>query len=106
VAEWRSVSKLVLSEGQPQRLWLSPRRRPDQRPPHQPSRRRGPTTCHITSLPHPDKSSGDRFVKDLNKAEDATNSAKTELATRPMSLDTAKTNLSNLIDSFQIDETI
>lgn len=62
--------------------------------------------ANITALQHADKSSGDRFVKDLNKNEDAITAAQTELGARTTSLDAAKTNLSNLIDSFQIEEAI
>jgi hypothetical protein len=62
--------------------------------------------ANITALQHADKSSGDRFVKDLNNTEDAIASAQSELTTRTNALDAAKANLSNLIDSFQIDETV
>jgi hypothetical protein len=62
--------------------------------------------ANITALQHADKSSGDRFVKDLNKTEDAITAAQSELTTRTTALDAAKANLSNLIESFQIDETI
>jgi hypothetical protein len=62
--------------------------------------------ANITALQHADKSSGDRFVKDLNKTEDAITAAQTELATRTAALDAAKADLSNRIDSFQIDESI
>jgi hypothetical protein len=70
------------------------------------------TNAHLAALradedrQRADKSSGDRFVKDLNKTEDAITAAQIELATRTAALDAAKTNLSNLIDSFQIDETV
>jgi hypothetical protein len=62
--------------------------------------------ANITALQHADKSSGDRFVKDLNKTEDAITAAQTELTTRTAALDTAKADLANRIDSFQIDESI
>ena len=62
--------------------------------------------ANITALQHADKSSGDRFVKDLNKTEGAITAAQTDLATRTAALNAAKANLSNLIDSFQIDEAI
>jgi hypothetical protein len=62
--------------------------------------------ANITALQHADKSSGDRFVKDLNKTEDAITAAQIELTTRTAALDAAKADLSNRIDSFQIDESI
>ena len=62
--------------------------------------------ANITALQHADKGAGDRFVKDLNKTEDAITAAQTELNTRTAALEAAKADLSNRIDSFQIDESI
>jgi hypothetical protein len=62
--------------------------------------------ANITALQNADKSSRERFVNDLNKTEDAITAASAELTTRTTALDAAKTNLSNLIESFQIDETV
>ena len=45
-------------------------------------------------------------MKDLNKTEDAITAAQTELGSRTAALDAAKTELSNVISAFQIDEAI
>jgi hypothetical protein len=62
--------------------------------------------ANITALQNADKSSRERFVNDLNRAEDAITAAQAELATRTSALDGAKADLANRIESFQIDESI
>jgi hypothetical protein len=62
--------------------------------------------ANITALQSADKSSRDRFVNDLNHAEDAITAAQTELSTRTTNLDAAKADLANRIESLQLDETV
>jgi hypothetical protein len=59
---------------------------------------------NITVLANADKTSRDRFVKELNTTEDNITATQTELATRTNALNTAKADLSNRIESLQIDE--
>jgi len=62
--------------------------------------------ANITALQNADKGSRDRFVGDLNKTEDAIASGQKELQTRTAALDTAKAELANRIEAFQIQETL
>jgi hypothetical protein len=62
--------------------------------------------ANITALASADKSSRDRFVRDLNTTEDAIASAQKELATRTAAQQAAQANLSTLIENLQLDETI
>ena len=62
--------------------------------------------ANITALQSADKGSRDRFVGDLNKTEDAIASGQKELQTRTAALDTAKAELANRIEAFQIQETL
>jgi hypothetical protein len=62
--------------------------------------------ANITALQNADKTSRERFVNDLNRAEDAITAAQAELATRTTALDAAKAELSSRIESLQIDESI
>jgi hypothetical protein len=59
---------------------------------------------NITALATADKSSRDRFVRDLNQTEDKITAAQTELTTRTADLDAAKADLANRIESLQIDD--
>ena len=61
--------------------------------------------ANIVALKDADKSSRDRFVSELNKTEDAINTAQAELTTRTAALDAAKSDLANVIDNFNIDTT-
>jgi septal ring factor EnvC (AmiA/AmiB activator) len=62
--------------------------------------------ANITALASADKSSRDRFVRDLNNTEDAIASAQSELTTRTAALDAVRTNLSTLIENLQLNETL
>jgi hypothetical protein len=58
--------------------------------------------ANITALANADKSSRDRFVRDLNTTEDAITAAQKELSTRTATLDAAKATLANDIESLQL----
>jgi hypothetical protein len=62
--------------------------------------------ANITALATADKSSRDRFVRDLNTTEDAISAAQKELATRTAAQEAAQTNLSTLIENLQLNETL
>jgi hypothetical protein len=62
--------------------------------------------ANITALANADKSSRDRFVRDLNTTEDAIASAQKELATRTAAQEAAQANLSTLIQNLQLNETL
>jgi hypothetical protein len=62
--------------------------------------------ANITALATADKASRDRFVRDLNKTEDAIATAQTELTTRTTALDAAHANLSTSIQNLQLNETL
>jgi hypothetical protein len=62
--------------------------------------------ANITALANADKSSRDRFVRDLNTTEDAIASAQKELATRTTAQEAAQSNLSTLIQNLQLNETL
>jgi hypothetical protein len=59
--------------------------------------------ANIVALKDADKSARDRFVNELNKTEDAINTAQSELTTRTAALDAAKAALANSIENLQID---
>jgi hypothetical protein len=62
--------------------------------------------ANITALATADKSSRDRFVRDLNNTEDAISAAQKELATRTTAQEAAQSNLSTLIQNLQLNETL
>jgi hypothetical protein len=62
--------------------------------------------ANITALANADKSSRERFVRDLNATEDQIASAQKELTTAQAALQAAKDDLASKIESLQIDEKI
>jgi hypothetical protein len=58
--------------------------------------------ANITALANADKSSRDRFVRDLNTTEDAITTAQKELATRTANLESAQATLATSIESLQL----
>jgi hypothetical protein len=59
--------------------------------------------ANITALQSADKSSRDRFVRDLNHTEDQITAAQGDLAARTAALDAAKADLANRIDNLNLD---
>jgi hypothetical protein len=59
--------------------------------------------ANITALANADKSSRERFVRDLNATEDAITTAQTKLATQQAALAAAKAELASCIENFSID---
>jgi hypothetical protein len=62
--------------------------------------------ANITALATADKSSRDRFVRDLNNTEDAISAAQKELATRTTAQEAAQSTLSTLIENLQLTQTL
>jgi hypothetical protein len=62
--------------------------------------------ANITALANADKSSRDRFVRDLNTTEDAITYAQKELATRTTAQEAAQATLSTLIENLQLTQTL
>jgi hypothetical protein len=62
--------------------------------------------ANITALATADKSSRDRFVRDLNTTEDAIATTQKELTTHTTAQEAAQTNLSTLIQNLQLNETL
>jgi hypothetical protein len=62
--------------------------------------------ANITALANADKSSRERFVRDLNATEDQIASAQKELTAAHAALQAAKDDLASKIESLQIDEKI
>jgi hypothetical protein len=62
--------------------------------------------ANIVALATADKTARDRFVHDLNATEDQIISTQKELDSRTAALDAAKADLSNRIESLQIDDTM
>jgi hypothetical protein len=60
--------------------------------------------ANITALANADKTSRERFVRDLNATEDQIASAQKELTTAQAALQAAKDDLASKIESLQIDE--
>jgi hypothetical protein len=58
--------------------------------------------ANITALATADKTSRERFVRDLNKTEDTIAAAQSDLATRTTTLEAAKADLATRIDAFAI----
>jgi ribosomal protein L23 len=62
--------------------------------------------ANITALANADKSSRERFVRDLNATEDQIASAQKELTAAQKNLQAAKDDLASKIESLQIDENL
>ncbi len=61
---------------------------------------------NITALASADKSSRDRFVRDLNATEDQITAAQRDFAAAQANLQAAKDSLASQIESLQINETL
>ena len=62
--------------------------------------------ANVTALENSDKSSRERFVRDLNATEDQITSAQKDLTAAQANLQTANDDLEDKIESLQIDETL
>ena len=58
----------------------------------------------MTALNNADKSARERFVRDLNSTEDQLVAAQKDLATAQANLQASKDDLSNKIESLQMDQ--
>ena len=61
---------------------------------------------NITELANADKTSRDRFVRDLNSTEDQIALAQKDLTTAEANLQSAKDELANKIESLDVDQTL
>jgi predicted nucleic acid-binding Zn-ribbon protein len=62
--------------------------------------------ANVTALENSDKSSRERFVRDLNATEDQITAAQKDLTAAQANLQTANDDLEDKIESLQIDETL